>query len=373
MYKFVSTFYLIFLISICISCNSKNVSKQATSSSISNPKDTTIKPTVIKYLEYTTGIRSILEDRHGNIWFASHQEGVCKYANGKFTYFTVDHGLSDNQVRSLYEDANGNVWFEGGHGISYYNGEEIITPTTKDYTNKENWASTPTDLWFKGDEGTGYNEKEGQPGVYRYNGMPLTYHTFPIEQKEGYENYISVSTPFVRGKNDRIWFGTYGGVFGYDGKDFTIIDDGYLGLSQMTGYLHVRSIFEDSKGILWIGNNGIGVLRYDGEKTINFSAEQGLISPNSGRSGGYRSPEGSLEHVFSIGEDKEGNIWFGDRDTGAWKYDRTTKSMTNYTLKDGLTTHHIWQIYLSKQGELWFAMGDGSVCQFNGDRFERIF
>jgi hypothetical protein len=34
--------------------------------------------------------------------------------------------------------------------------------------------------------------------------------------------------------------------------------------------LHIRSIMEDSKN-LWIGNNGIGILKYDGKKIINFT------------------------------------------------------------------------------------------------------
>lgn len=135
--------------------------------------------------------------------------------------------------------------------------------------------------------------------------------------------------------------------------------------------MHVRSIFEDSKGNLWIGNNGIGVLLHDGDSTINFSEAQDVMSPLSLRTGGYRSPAGSLEHVFAIGEDSDGNIWFGDRDTGAWRYDG--QSLKNYTVEDGLTSTHIWQIYHSKKGELWLAMGDGNVLKFNGKSFDRIF
>ena len=37
-----------------------------------------------------------------------------------------------------------------------------------------------------------------------------------------------------------------------------------------------------------------------------------------------------MEHVFAIEEDLEGNIWFGDRDSGAWKYDG--KTLTNYKI-----------------------------------------
>ncbi|RMG78669.1 MAG: diguanylate cyclase, partial [Bacteroidetes bacterium] len=175
-----------------------------------------------------------------------------------------------------------------------------------------------------------------------------------------------------------VWFGTYNAVIGYGGSllmrpnaGFTIISARSLGLDEKTGYLHVRSIFEDSRGVLWIGNNGIGVLRRREGSTINFSELQGLISPNSLRTGGYRSPPGSLEHVFSIGEDQNGNIWFGDRDTGAWRYDG--KTMENFTQKDGLTTTHIWQIYKTRNGALWFAMGDGAVLEFDGTTFHRVF
>ncbi|MFD2200919.1 two-component regulator propeller domain-containing protein [Shivajiella indica] len=37
-----------------------------------------------------------------------------------------------------------------------------------------------------------------------------------------------------------------------------------------------------------------------------------------------------LQAVFAMEEDSEGNIWFGDRDSGAWKYGGIT--LTNYTV-----------------------------------------
>ncbi|MEL7247084.1 MAG: two-component regulator propeller domain-containing protein [Bacteroidota bacterium] len=322
-------------------------------------------------LKYPSGIRSIFEDDHGNTWFGSLQEGVCKFDGETLTYFTEKDGLSNRQVRSIFQDEAGVVWFECGRGISSYDGERLVTHTFKNYFSKYHWQLSPTDLWFKGDEGTAYNNLEGAPGVYRYDGKQLSYHTFPIEPAEGWLNHYSVSTPFARGKNGRVWFGTYGAVIGYDGTSFTIIDDDKLGLNEETGYLHVRSIFEDSQGRLWIGNNGIGVWLHTDEGTIHFSEENNLISEGSLRSGGYRSPPGSLEHVFAIGEDPAGNIWFGDRDTGAWRYDGTT--FTNFTEANGLTSKHIWQIYTTKAGELWLAMSDGSVCRFNGTAFEKIF
>ncbi len=364
---------LTFLIVLISSCSTQSQSNQSTEKiqlskkiqSIDSEIDTTLQ------LNFPSGIRAILEDSKGNIWFGSHQEGLCLFDGKKLTYFTTEDGLSDNQIRSIYEDSNGMVWFEGGKGISSYDGKKIITPTEKDYSSKDEWQIGKNDLWFKGDESTGYSELEGRPGVYRYDGNKLSYHVFPVIPKRGEEFLYSVSTPFAKGKNGRVWLGTYGAVIGYDGSSFTIINNENFGLIGEIGNLHIRSIYEDSKGNLWIGNNGIGVLLYDGNATINFSELQGLISENSKRSGGYRSPPNSLEHVFSIGEDRDGNMWFGDRDTGAWRYDG--QSMKNFTKKDGLTTTHIWQIYNTKKGKLWFAMGDGNVLEFNGESFDSVF
>ena len=80
----------------------------------------------------------------------------------------------------------------------------------------------------------------------------------------------------------------------------------------------------------------------DGGIINNFSEKNNLIHPTSTRRGD-KSQTGTLEHVFAIEEDSQGNIWFGDRDTGAWKYDGET--MTNYIIDNKLSTPMIWTIY----------------------------
>jgi hypothetical protein len=46
----------------------------------------------------------------------------------------------------------------------------------------------------------------------------------------------------------------------------------------------------------------------------------------------------------------------------------------NFAKDDGLDSKHIWTIYKSKQGELWFGGASPSgVYLFNGISFERKF
>lgn len=162
---------------------------------------------------------------------------------------------------------------------------------------------------------------------------------------------------------------TYAALFSYDGKTVTIFDRKTLKLKD-NELLHIRSILADSKGRIWIGNNGIGVLLKEGNPIINFSEKNNLIHPASTRRGD-RSQPGTLEHVFAIEEDSEGNIWFGDRDTGAWKYDG--KTLTNNKIDSALNTQMIWSIYEDQNKNLLFGMAGGGVYIFNGKTFDKRF
>jgi ligand-binding sensor domain-containing protein len=345
------------LIAVTISCNSQSQS--------SKENQIVQAKTDNKLLKYTTGVRSILEDSKGNIWFGSYNEGACLLQNGELQYFTTANGLSNNQVRNIYEDKYGAIWFECGQGLSFYDGQKMNVYKERNYDSTTKWKLSDSDLWFKGDETMGINKLERNPGVYQFDGKDLFYRTFPVKVKSGLENGYSISTNFVRSKNGAVWLGTYSALIGYDGSDFKIIDNSFLGLNDETGYLHIRSIMEDSKGNIWIGNNGIGVLKYDGEKVINFTEEQKLKKEDT--------KGNSLEQVFSIGEDASGNIWFGTvYGSGAWRYDGN--SVKNFTKEDGLESKEIWFIYKSKQGELWFGGKEPSgVYRFNGKSFERRF
>ena len=325
-------------------------------------------------LKFSSGIRAILKDSKGNYWFGSLQEGVAVYNGNSLTYFTTNEGLTDNQIHRMQEDKEGVIWFNTQSGVSSYDGESIKNHTstgngisrnlnlvTFNDTSRNKWTKTDRDLWF----GAGIKE-----GVFRYDGQKIDYLAFPPHKLLNLNDNLFAVTSISNGKNNMIWFGTYAGVFGYYGSDFTIINDETLGFDRDIAPLHIRSILEDSKGRLWIGNNGIGVLLKEGDSIINFSEEKNLIHPRSVRKGD-KSPPGSLEHVFTIAEDSQGNIWFGDRDAGVWKYDG--EKMENYTEKNGMTDDFALSIYEDNNGELWFGMRDGNVYKFNGKTFEKQF
>ena len=345
---------------VAMSCNSLSQSK----------KKGHIIESEIDYekLKYKTGVRSILEDSKGNIWFGSYSEGVCLLQNEKLQYFTSQNGLSDNQVRSIYEDNNGVIWFECGIGLSIYKDGKMTVFTDRNYTTNQLKLSE-NDLWFKSDASMGNSNLEKKSGVYQYDGKELYYHTFTIKDKLGQEIPWAKSTGFVRSKNGIVWFGAYSELIGLDGKQLIIHNNESVGLNGTTENLHIRSLMEDSKGNLWIGNNcgggrsGIGVIKYDGKNFTQFTKQHQLRTEDT--------KGNSLDKVFSMCEDNLGNIWFGTNESGVWRYDG--QSLKNFNQADGVDSGLIWIICKSKSGELWFGGGPNGVYRFNGKSFERKY
>lgn len=311
----------------------------------------------------------IFEDSRGHFWFGSRTEGLARFDGTALTYFTVDDGLSHNQIRAIREDARGVVWFEGGTGLTGYDGEAFFAPAERDYASKDAWQAQDGDVWFKSDAEQRVNEFETEPGVYRYDGDTFTYLAYPVPEG-GDPNAEYATTGIARGQDGRLWFATYDAVFGYDGRAFTVLDNASLGLDESAGRLHVRSVFEDSRGRLWIGNNGIGVLLREGDTVTRFTEEHGLGGPPEAiRPEEETVGPPSLHRVFAIGEDRAGHIWFGTIAHGAWRYDGT--SLRHYSAADGLTSADVTGIYTDRDGDLWVA-GQG-VFRFNGTSFDRMF
>jgi len=319
------------------------------------------------------GVRAILRDRAGYLWIGSHFEGVCRVDGDEVRRYTTADGLSDNQVRAIQEGADGTIWFDTGVGVSCFDRGRILTPREREYSLLSPWELAPDDLWFKSNESHGFNDKERDAGVYRLHDGRLTYLTLPLPLALRSNTGYSV-TGFAKGKGGRIWIATYDAVFGFDGVSFTTIDGARMGLREGEGVPHVRCVFEDSRGRVWIGNNGVGVVVVDGDTTVGLAPLGGtgeaLLRMGSPLvSSAAPDRDQSLRRVFSFGEDRDGNIWIGTIGGGVWRYDG--RGLRQFTARDGLTTPSVMTIFCDRDGAIW--VGGTGVFRFTGERFERVY
>lgn len=349
---------LIFLLTLTFSC----VEKKSGVSATHNPELVAASKT--DTLKFTSGVRAIFQDRKGNYWFGSQNEGVSVYNGVSFEYFTTNNGLSDNQIRSIQEDEHGKIWIGTAKGVSVYDKGTFTNYPTNSNEPTYDWNKTRGDLWFYAGE---------DDGISRFDGVNMHYLVFPKPQRESLNNAYGV-TDLSNAQDGKVWIATYAALFNYDGEKVTVWDPNTFKLKENES-LHIRSVKADSKGRIWIGNNGIGVLLIKGDFIIHFSKEQGKLLPMSEFETNTRTQQFAkntgLQSVFAIQEDSEGNIWFGDRDSGAWKYDG--KALTNYTIDSKLKTQMSWCIYEDRNKNVLFGMAEGGVYTFNGNTFVRQF
>jgi len=308
-------------------------------------------------LRYVSDIRTVMQDAQGRYWIGSDREGACMFDGKAFTYYSVEDGLCGLQVIQIREDASGTMWFLTSNGLCRFDGKRFAraNPLGSSLTTQ----ISDTDLWFPGDS----------PGsIVRVNRRLLSVHdnVVRIPVTENPANYGITQVQLSR--SGGLWVGHLKGVVYYHGNRSEVYNDSTFGFNGNSMYMHVRSLLEDSKGRLWIGNNGIGVQLKQGSDIQHFSALHGLVK---GEVFAFPSPPGTLMHVFAITEDSKGNIWFGDRDTGAWRYDGNR--VTNYVVDSTLNSQHIWDIYEDRNGRLLFAMAAGGVYECVGDAFRRVF
>lgn len=272
---------------------------------------------------------SVLEDRKGNLWFGSLGSGVYLYDGKSFRNFTTQEGLAGNDIVSIYEDKTGNIWFGAFGAASRYDG--------KSFRN------------FMLEGGSIVEDRTDQ---FSQN--------FTKKQERPHSAIIS----FLEDKTGKLWIGTRGYAFVYDGKTFSPITH------NGKPFLNIGSIIADKKGNVWLGGPG-GLWRYD----INAVAEPATAFANLNQSFAAK-PENAFTHfnqdfVTYIYEDKKGNIWTSSQTARGWVLSRyEEKSLTS---KKPVVTEIdpklgvLFGIFEGTDGNIWFC--SGGVYRYDGKTF----
>lgn len=247
---------------------------------------------------------SATADRNGNLWFGSIGAGIYRYDGSSFQNFTVDDGLVSNEVVSIYEDSDGRMWFGGNGGVSIYDGQAF-----------HNYVI------------------EGETMVT----AKRSYFTPSFERPINEVNWI------VEDKTGKLWLGTRGTTFIYDGMMFTALHN------EAAHFTNVRHILRDSRDNIWLAGND-GLWRYDGEDFTNISTS-------------------FTGHIY---EDKAGNIWTSSEESprGPWALTRyEADTITNERPKatkivsgEGM----IFGILEAGDGSIWFGTLNG-VKRYDGE------
>jgi len=216
-------------------------------------------------------VREVYQDRAGTLWFGTNGDGLARYDGEKLTYLSTEDGLAGVAIRGILQAPapDDSLWFATNNGVSRYDANGTFTNYTTDDGLSHN------SIWSIAQDSAGLIWVGTHAGVCRFDGASFKPFALPAD--------VAIDTPDSRFSPEVVfamvqdtagnrWFGTDGhGVHRYDGASFT----SYTTSDGLAGNV-VRALREDHHGNIWIGTNGGGVSRFDGETFHNFTIDDGL-------------------------------------------------------------------------------------------------
>lgn len=182
-------------------------------------------------------VYSMLEDRSGNIWFAS-ENGAIKY-NGKLVErFNKANGLIDKRVTTIVQDKKGHLWFGTDEGVFEYNytsfqhiGENKGLASNKVYL----MLLDGNHLWVGTNKGL---DKVDLDVYYSANKLEIKHYG----KEEGLNGVECNSNSTFKDADGNLWFGTIKGTTVYNPRfDKTNREEA---LTRITG---IRLFFQNAE------------------------------------------------------------------------------------------------------------------------------
>lgn len=251
-------------------------------------------------------VEQIVEDHRGHIWVGTRGGGLVRIVKEKveavYTYSSYESGdLPDNLINSLLIDRTGILWI----------GTESMGLVYLDLLAKQFYSVRPATPYRAG----------------------LS------------DNLVTAIT----GSKDILWVGTAGsGIDIFSVNGFKIEKKGNLPRVILNSNLYkseIVSLLYDNEKVLWIGSATNSLVSY----TEKSGFESYIVN-------GF---------VFSLFEDKRGNIWFGTWGRGLGYINKQTRVIDQYSQTPenslGLSSDKVLAIFIDSRDYIWVGTKGGGV------------
>jgi len=267
----------------------------------------------------SNNIISVNYDGRGSVWLGTSDNGINRYVEEKWSFYTQKNGLLNNHIRMITPGPEDSFYFATTNGISIFK-DKLWSVIKRDHglagkdvrdmvfdCNNRLWVATSSGISsISGNDITNYRTDTGIPSNDVW--------TCALDST-GAVWFGTIAGIVIFKNGDITAYDRYDGLANPDIRSITVTDDGTVFLGAKEGYLYqfkngklnvikpevtgttktLEDIGVDSKGIMWIASDGDGLLRYDGKKIIKYTTLDGIPG----------------NHVRQLDFDQNGALWIG--------------------------------------------------------------
>ena len=295
-----------------------------------------------------TRIRSLCQDRDGNIWMATYGSGLVRLrtATGDTEHYPYgDVNLTkviplDSETLLVGTMTDGVLSFDlRTLSFSAYEGLEgdkvrFVHDILPDDRNR---------IWVGAEDGLHVGKNNGVTHLKHIPGNPYSLS----------DNAVFSITQDREGS---IWIGTYFGGVNYWSEYSSQFKNHFPvpGSNQLEGK-SISEFYEDPDGTLWIGTEDAGLHRYD---PVEDRYENGFL------------PAGNIHAVTML----DGRLWVGSYGDGLFILDTKTRQYTRHIASEregALHNNNIYAIFRDREGVTWIGT-EQCLYQYVDGRFTAI-
>lgn len=299
-------------------------------------------------------VLSILKTKDNSLWIGSDGSGLSKISpKGNRQHFDEQRGFHGRFIQALAEDKSGNIWIgtyqnglfrydkASGSMVEVQLGRSLGISFLKDFRNI--FVDSKGRIWANSTYGIHILNEEGK-----------VLADFPYHIKNGTE---AIADAVFQDRDGKIWVAFSHGILTqfveYPGnlrKSTFAQVDYHRNENKAPWYYNITQICQDKAGALWFRCDGGFIIRFDPGKQTYRSYEHHVGLDNI--------------DITSLLLDDEGLLWLGSRN-GVHQFDPVRERILNYSMYDGLNDNLFIRksAFRAADGELFFG-GSNGVSSF---------
>jgi signal transduction histidine kinase/ligand-binding sensor domain-containing protein len=241
----------------------------------------------LETFEASLQVKSLYNDRDGQLWFGTNGQGVVRYKDRLVRMFTTADGLPSNVTMTVLSGSDGKLWVGSNcGGLSWFDGHRFHTLAEKDGLSNTcvfTLAEGPDKSIWAGTYGG---------GVFRLRNGRFTQFSRP----EGLKS--DVVRALLQARDKSLWIATNDGLGRFQDERIRM-----YGTAEGLANPRVVDVYQDRKGVIWAGTTR-ALHRLDGDRFVALPSARGIVRVLGEDRAGHLYAWVGLDGIFRVEPDR---------------------------------------------------------------------